>query len=240
MNLWTRTIRDERGVSQQIYLIGLGALAVIAVVWVAFSFIGQSGKKPAPAPPATAQSRFDKFLAIQPPNGMYPYWIAHVAGPNVRKMPVEDRYTEFTTWITNNPQKAHQWWVKQMNSDARFLLDAAALDANHYFVTHRNTLDGFTPEVAQQWWKHQIKLKYDAKWLATGAPAPSTYTFDTSSLAKIGSLSIRVAQGGQLLVVTRSLTDTPYCGMISPAVTGVGVGDAHDVNACTVIWRSGP
>jgi len=239
MNLWSRRIRDERGISQQIVMIALAALAVLAIGWVAISFLGQRGKK-TPAPPVTAQSRFDKFFAMPPPEGMYPYWIKHMAGPKIRRMAVEDRYTTYKNWLTNNPQKAKQWWVQQMNTDARIMLGEAAIDASSYFKQHRNTLDGFSPTAAQKWWKRHVKVKYDARWLATGSIAPSTYVFDTSQTATIGAISIRVADGGQLLVVTRSLTDTPYCGVVSPAATGVGVGDAHDVNSCTIIWRSRP
>ena len=239
MNLWSRHIRDERGLSQQIVMIALGVLAIAAIAWVGFSFLGQRGKT-VPTPPPTAQSRFDKFLAMQPPDGMYVYWIKHMAGPKIRKMTVEDRYTTYKNWLANNPQKAHRWWVKQMNTDARVILGEASVDADSYFTQHGNSLDGFSPIAAQKWWKHHVKVRLDKKWVATGSYPPSTYVFDTGQTAKIGAISIRVADGRQLLVVTRSLTDTPYCGVVSPAATGYGVGDAHDVNACTIIWRSGP
>jgi len=239
MNHWSRTAREERGISQSIVMIGLAVLAVVAVGWVAVSFLGQSGKKIPPAPP-TAQSRFDRFLAIQPPQGMYPYWLGHVAGDKIRKMAVEDRYTTYKTWLTNNPEKAHKWWVAQMNTDARLMLAEASSDANHYFLQHHNSLDGFTPAIAQTWWKRHVTAGHDERWIAAGATPPSTYVFDTAQTASIGAISIRVANGRQLLLVTRSQTDTPYCGVVSPAATGQGVGDAHDVNACTIIWRARP
>ncbi|HXY72485.1 MAG TPA: hypothetical protein VEM41_08075 [Actinomycetota bacterium] len=232
--------RDERGDMQSILLIGLGVLSVLAIAWVAFAFLGQSHHKTAARPASTEQSRFNKFMALPAPNGMYGYWLKHTAGASVKKMTTEDKYAAYKTWLTNNPQKAQAWWVRQMNLDARLILDLAVLDASNYFTHHGSTLDGFTPTIAQRWWKKHLKVKNDRFWLATGSVAPSTYVFDTAQTAEIGSISIRVAHGRQLLFVTRSQTDTPYCGVVSPAATGVGVGDPQDVNACTIIWSAGP
>jgi len=239
MTIWSATTRDERGDTQSILLIGLGVLALVAISWVAIAFLGQWHHKAAAPPPATEQSRFNKFMALPAPNGMYGYWLEHTAGGKVRKMTTEDKYAAYKIWLTNNPQKAHTWWVREMNLDARAMLGLASVDAYSYYVNHRDTLDGFTPAIAQRWWKKHVGAKYDRRWLATGSIAPSTYVFDTGQTAQIASISIRVAQGRQLLFVTRSQTDTPFCGVVSPAVTGVGIGDPHDVNACTIAWSSG-
>jgi len=240
MSLCSTTTRDERGDTQSILLIGLGVLAFVAIAWVAFAFLGQAHHKAAALPAPTEQSRFNKFMALPAPNGMYGYWLEHIAGGKVKKMTTEDKYAAYKVWLTNNPQKAHTWWVRQMNLDARGILDIAALDASFYYSHHRDTLDGFTPAVAQRWWKKHVRVKNDARWLSTGSIGPSTYVFDTAQTAQIGTISIRVAQGRQLLFVTRSQTDTPFCGVVSPAVTGVGIGDPHDVNACTIVWSAGP
>jgi hypothetical protein len=238
MNLWSTTIRRERGASVPIYMIALAALAIAAIGWVGFSFLGQSGKKSSPPQPASPQSRFNKLFALPPPSGMYPYWISHMAGAKVRRMSTKDRYTAYKQWLTNNPQKAHTWWVRQMNSDTRIILGEVRVDANNYFTHHGNSLDGFTPALAQRWWTKHVRAKFNKRWIATASIPPSTYTFDAAQTAEIGAVSIRVADGGQLLVVTRSMTDTPYCGVVSPAATGEGIGDAHDVNSCTIIWSA--
>jgi hypothetical protein len=237
---WITRIRERRGDTQSLLLIGLGVLAVVVIAWVAFAFLGQSHHKVAAPPAPTEQSRFNKFMALPAPNGMYGYWLAHTAGAAVKKMTTEDRYAAYKIWLTNNPEKAQAWWVRQTNAAARAVLDKALVDAAFYFSSHQDTLDGFTPAIAQQWWKKHVPVKEDTHWLSIGAVGPSTYVFDTAQTAEVGSISIRLAHGGQLLFVTRSQTDTPYCGVVSPAATGVGVGDPHDVNACTIIWSAKP
>jgi len=234
------TFRKDRGGYAPILLIGLAVLLVGALGWVGLSVVGQSHRKPPPPPPETPQARFDRFLKLPPPGGMYRYWIDHTADRATRKETLPDRYAAYTQWLSTHPRAALRWWRDEVNGDARFVLGEAALDAHDYFLAHGQSLDGFTPPIAQRWWTRHVKATYDERWSSQGSIPPSTYTFDSAGVAAIGAISIRVASGRQLLVVTRSQTDTPYCGVVSPAAIGEGIGDAHTVSDCTVLWQSGP
>ena len=60
--------------------------------------------------------------------------------------------------------------------------------------------------------------------------------FDRAGKATAGAVSIRVADGQNLLLVTRSRTGTAYCFVQRGEETGGGVGDVDRIDQCVIRW----
>src|SRR5262249_6619996 len=107
----------------------------------------------------------------------------------------------------------------------------AWLAATDFARTHHQSYSGLTPADEARLLRASgvgMTLRGEGRLVLT--------KFDRASRAAWGVVSIRVASGDDLLLVTRSRSGHAYCFVQKGHSTGIGAGDTHSLGACTIRW----
>ena len=118
-----------------------------------------------------------------------------------------------------------------LDDNARMRLRYAWLVASDYARDRGPSFSGLTPRIAERVLRSSgvdVTLEGEGRLVLT--------RFDTSRRATAGVVSIRVAQGRNLLLVTRSRSGTAFCYVQRGPETGIGSGDVHRVAQCAIRW----
>jgi len=118
-----------------------------------------------------------------------------------------------------------------LDDNARMRLRYAWLVASDYARDRGPSFSGLTPRIAERVLRSSgvdVTLEGEGRLVLT--------RFDTSRRATAGVVSIRVAQGRNLLLVTRSRSGTAFCYVQRGPETGIGPGDVHRVAQCVIRW----
>jgi hypothetical protein len=132
---------------------------------------------------------------------------------------------------TPTQQPASSVPAKVLDENARTRLRYAWLVASDYARVHGSSFTGLSPAVAL----HRLRATLGDVTLPGEGPLALT-RFDRADKATAGAVSIRVADGQNLLLVTRSRTGTAYCFVQRGEETGGGVGDAARIDQCVIRW----
>jgi hypothetical protein len=118
-----------------------------------------------------------------------------------------------------------------LNANARTRLRYAWLVASDYARGHGASFTGLSPAAAL----HRLRATLGDVSLRGEGPLALT-RFDRAGKATAGTVSIRVANGRNLLLVTRSKTGTAFCFVQRGAETGGGTGDVDRLDQCVIRW----
>jgi hypothetical protein len=121
--------------------------------------------------------------------------------------------------------------ARVQDGNARVRLRYAWLVASDYARDH-GSFTGLSPIYA----KHRLHATAGDVQLTGEGPLVLTTRFDRSGKSATGVVSIRVASGRDLLLVTRSTTGHTFCFVQRGAETGGGVGDVNRVDQCAIRW----
>jgi hypothetical protein len=117
------------------------------------------------------------------------------------------------------------------DENARVRLRYAWLVASDYARVH-GSFTGLSPTYA----KHRLHATAGEVQVTGEGPLVLTTRFDRAGKAAAGVVSIRVASGRDLLLVTRSTTGKAFCFVQRGAETGGGQGDVDRVGQCAIRW----
>jgi hypothetical protein len=118
-----------------------------------------------------------------------------------------------------------------LDGNARSRLRYAWLAASDYARDHGWSFAGLTPAIAEQ------RLRHTGNEVTLAGEGPLVFTrFARTGAAAAGVVTIRVADGRTLLLVTRSRTGTAFCFLQRGPETGIGPGDARRVDQCAMRW----
>jgi hypothetical protein len=118
-----------------------------------------------------------------------------------------------------------------LDGNAQMRLRYAWLVASTYARGKGGSFTGLSPRIAERLLRSSgvdVRLQGEGPLVLT--------RFDTSNTATAGVVSVRVAQGRNLLLVTRSRTGTTFCFVQRGQETGIGTGDVHRVDQCVIRW----
>jgi hypothetical protein len=118
-----------------------------------------------------------------------------------------------------------------LDDNARQRLRYAWLVASEFARDHGLSFTGLSPRIAKRLLRSSgadVTLDGEGRLVLT--------RFDTSNRATAGVVSIRMAQGRNLLLVTRSRSGTAFCYVQRGRETGIGSGDVHRANQCVIRW----
>jgi hypothetical protein len=121
--------------------------------------------------------------------------------------------------------------VSVQDSNARMRLRYAWLAATDWARGHHTSFSGLSPATEVRLLRRsgvEVMLRGEGRLVLT--------KFDRASRATWGVISIRVASGGDLLLVTRSKSGRAFCFVQKGHTTGIGPTDAHSLGACAVQW----
>jgi hypothetical protein len=117
------------------------------------------------------------------------------------------------------------------DSNARMRLRYAWLAATDWARDHHQSFSGLSPETARR-----LLQRSGVEATLPGEKQVVLTKFDRARRATWGAVSIRVANGEDLLLVTRSQSGRAFCFVQMGRTTGIGPGDAHGLGACSVRW----
>ena len=121
--------------------------------------------------------------------------------------------------------------VSVQDSNARMRLRYAWLAATDWARDHHTSYGGLSPGSERRLLHRsgvEVMLKGEGRLVLT--------KFDRARRATWGVVSIRVASGDDLLLVTRSRSGNAFCFVQKGHTTGIGSGDAQSLGACAVRW----
>jgi hypothetical protein len=121
--------------------------------------------------------------------------------------------------------------VTVQDANARMRLRYAWLAATDFARKHHESYSGLTPADEVRLLRVsgvEMTLQGEGRLVLT--------KFDRASRATWGVVSIRIANGKDLLLVTRSKSGHAYCFVQRGPSTGIGAGDTHSLGACAVRW----
>jgi hypothetical protein len=121
--------------------------------------------------------------------------------------------------------------VTVQDANARMRLRYAWLAATDFARKHNESYSGLTPADEVRLLRVsgvEMTLRGEGRLVLT--------KFDRASRAAWGVVSIRIASGKDLLLVTRSKSGHAYCFVQQGPSTGIGAGDTHSLGACAVRW----
>jgi len=121
--------------------------------------------------------------------------------------------------------------VSVQDANARMRLRYAWLAATDWARDHHQSYSGLTPAA-----EHLHLARSGVEMMLRGEGRLVTTKFDRGHRATWGVVSIRVATGKDLLLVTRSKSGHAYCFVQQGPSTGIGPGDAHSLGACPIRW----
>jgi hypothetical protein len=105
------------------------------------------------------------------------------------------------------------------------------LAATDWARDHHTSYSGLTPVAERRLLERsgvEVMLEGEGRLVLT--------KFDSARRATWGVVSIRVASGKDLLLVTRSKSGHAFCFVQRGYTTGIGAGDAHSLGRCSVRW----
>jgi hypothetical protein len=117
------------------------------------------------------------------------------------------------------------------DSNARMRLRYAWLAATDWARDHHQSFSGLSPGAEQRLLRHsgvEVILRGEGRLVLT--------RFNDASRAGWGVVSVRVAHGRNLLLVTRSKSGRAFCFVQKNHQTGIGAGDVHGVGSCSIRW----
>ncbi len=117
------------------------------------------------------------------------------------------------------------------DGNARMRLRYAWLAATEFARTHHESYSGLTPAAAVR-----LLRVSGVEMMLPGEGRLVLTKFDRASRAAWGVVSIRVASGDDLLLVTRSKSGHAFCFVQKGHSTGIGAGDTHTLGACAIRW----
>jgi hypothetical protein len=121
--------------------------------------------------------------------------------------------------------------VSVQDSNARMRLRYAWLAATDWARGHHMSFSGLSPATEVRLLRRsgvEVMLRGEGRLVLT--------KFDRAGRATWAAISIRVASGGDLLLVTRSKSGHAFCFVQKGHTTGIGPGDAHSLGGCSVRW----
>jgi hypothetical protein len=121
--------------------------------------------------------------------------------------------------------------ASQLDANARMRLRYAWLAATDFARKHHESYSGLTPVAAAR-----LLRMSGVEMMLPGEGRLVLTKFDRAPRAAWDVVSIRVASGDDLLLVTRSKTGHAFCFVQKGHSTGIGAGDTHSVDACTIHW----
>ena len=116
-----------------------------------------------------------------------------------------------------------------LDANARMRLRYAWLVASTYARDNGLSFTGLSPRMAKR------LLRSSGAGVTLEGEGPLVLTrFDSSNRATAGVVSIRVARGRNLLLVTRSGSGTAFCYVQRGPETGIGSGNVHRAGQCVI------
>jgi hypothetical protein len=116
-----------------------------------------------------------------------------------------------------------------LDDNARMRLRYAWLVASTYARENGLSFTGLSPRVAKR-----LLRSSGAGVTLEGEGGLVLTQFDTANRATAGVVSIRVAYGRNLLLVTRSGSGTAFCYVQRGRETGIGSGNVHRTGQCVI------
>jgi hypothetical protein len=117
------------------------------------------------------------------------------------------------------------------DSNARMRLRYAWLAATDWARDHHTSYSGLSPST-----ERRLLHRSGVEVMLEGEGRVVLTKFDRAPRATWGVVSIRIASGDDLLLVTRSKSGQAFCFVQRGHTTGIGPGDAHGLGACAVRW----